>query len=127
MYIYKPSTINPLTSNLKPLTFNLSSLDHNRIKRYASSEMFLYVFVRPNSEFERPVENFMHDFERQYHVDAKIKVMNLDTRDGAAMASLYDVVRYPAFVATREDGTVQDMWQGQELPMMSEVAGALHA
>jgi hypothetical protein len=87
--------------------------------------MKLLVFYRPNSEDARPVESYVHDFQRQYHMDAKIEVMSLDTRDGAAMASLYDIMQYPALVSTRDDGSVQGVWQGHELPLMSEVAGSL--
>src|SRR3546814_131722 len=85
----------------------------------------LLVFYRPNSEHARQVESYLRDFEHSYHIDARTEIMNLDTRDGAANASLYDVVQYPALVSAREDGSVNQVWQGSELPLMSEVAGTL--
>lgn len=41
------------------------------------------------------------------------------------MASLYDVTRYPAVLATREDGELLYLWQGEQLPLMNEVAAYL--
>lgn len=87
--------------------------------------MKLLIFYRPNSEYARSVETFIHDFRAQYDPRTKIEVMNLDTRDGAAMASLYDVVQYPAFLVTSDDGTLIHAWEGENLPLMRDVAGYL--
>lgn len=87
--------------------------------------MKLLIFYRPNSEHARSVETFIHDFQAQYPLDAKLKIMSLDTRDGAATATLYDVVQYPAFLAVADDGILIRSWEGQMLPLMSDVAGYL--
>jgi hypothetical protein len=87
--------------------------------------MKLLIFYRPNSEHARSVETFIHDFQAQYSMGAKIETMDLDTKDGAAMASLYDVLRYPAFLATAEDGVLVRAWEGEELPLMQDVASYL--
>jgi len=87
--------------------------------------MKLLIFYRPNSEHARSVETFIHDFQRQYTSDAKIEILDLDTRDGAAMASLYDVLQYPAFLAVANDGVLLRAWEGKELPLMAEVASYL--
>ena len=39
-----------------------------------------------------------------------------------AMASLYDIVQYPAIMVVRPDGGIVRAWQGDVLPLMSEVA-----
>ncbi len=56
-----------------------------------------------------------------------VELVSLETRDGAAMASLYDVVQFPALMVIKEDGQVQRLWQGEQLPLMNEVAGFVRA
>jgi hypothetical protein len=89
------------------------------------TDMKLLIFYRPNSEHARNVETFMHDFRDQYPMDAKIEIMDLDTRDGAAMATLYDVLQYPALLATTDEGVLVRSWEGQMLPLMRDVAAYL--
>ena len=38
------------------------------------------------------------------------------------MASLYDIMNYPAILALRDDGSILKTWEGDELPLMDEVA-----
>lgn len=83
--------------------------------------MKVVILYRPNSEHARLVETFMHDFERRYR-DIKLEVVDVDTREGVSMCSLYDVMRYPGILAMAGDGSVLKGWQGEELPMMDEVA-----
>ncbi len=82
--------------------------------------MKILVLYRPDSEFARPVEEFAHDIERQQNV--KPELVSLDTREGANMAQLYDIVQYPAILATRDSGEVLQIWAGPQLPLMNEVA-----
>jgi len=89
--------------------------------------MKLMILYRPDSEHARDVETFIRDFQMQHHTDAKIEVLDLNTREGAATASLCDVVQYPALLATDNFGSVVQMWQGDRLPLMSEVAGSLNS
>lgn len=85
----------------------------------------MLILYRPNSEHARAVETFIRDFQEAHHVEAKIEILSLDTREGAATASLYDIVQYPAMLATNNEGSVIRMWEGNNLPLMSEVAGSL--
>lgn len=41
------------------------------------------------------------------------------------MARLYDVTSYPAVLATRDSGEMLALWQGDQLPLMNEVAAYL--
>lgn len=86
--------------------------------------MKVTILYRPNSEFARSVEEFAHDIERQQGV--KTELVSIDTREGAAMATLYDIMQYPAVVITREDGGVVQSWLGDQLPLMNEVAAFAH-
>lgn len=83
--------------------------------------MKVLILYRPESEHARAVDEFTHEFERR-HVGKKVELINLSTREGAAMASLYDIVRYPAILATTDDGQLLNFWQGEQLPLMNEVA-----
>jgi len=51
-----------------------------------------------------------------------MEVLDVDSRDGMATASLYDVMRYPAILTLRDDGSVLKSWEGEQLPLMDEVA-----
>jgi hypothetical protein len=83
--------------------------------------MKVLVLYRPNSEHGRLVEEFIHDFQDR-HRGERLEVLNIDTRDGSAMASLYDVMQYPAILVLQTDGYLQKLWQGDRLPLMDEVA-----
>lgn len=87
--------------------------------------MKVVILYRPNSEHGRRTEEFIHDYRRQYH-DVKIEVINVDTREGAALASLYDIMQYPAILVLQTDGYAQKIWQGDDLPLMDEVTAYAH-
>lgn len=82
------------------------------------------ILYRPNSEHARKVEEFLHVFSR-LHPEKKTEIVSLDTREGSAVATLYDVVQNPAVVAVKDDGSVLKIWQGEQLPLMDEVAAYL--
>jgi hypothetical protein len=83
--------------------------------------MRMVVIYRPNSEYGRITEDFIKEFNDRHPLD-KVEVINVDTRNGIAMATLYDVVQYPGILILRNDGSVSMTWQGPELPLMDEVA-----
>lgn len=83
--------------------------------------MKVVVLYRPNSEYARAVEEFARDFLKQYP-DKKVELISVDTRDGSATASLYDILKYPAVLALSDDGRVIQEWHEQRLPLISEVS-----
>lgn len=89
--------------------------------------MKVLVLYRPNSEHGRLVEEFIHDLQRRHSTIVHIEVLNIDTRDGSATATLYDIVRYPAVLVVQNDGYVQKIWEGENLPMMDEVVSYVRA
>jgi hypothetical protein len=86
--------------------------------------MRLVALYRRNSEQARPVYEFIEMFRRRYP-EKTIEELDIDTRDGAAEATLYGVMQYPAIIATSFDGRVLGMWEGLPLPLIDEVAGAV--
>jgi hypothetical protein len=83
--------------------------------------MKVLVLYRPNSEHGRTIEEFIHDY-RATHQDSQVEVLNIDTREGSAIATLYDVLQYPAILVLQINGSIQKMWQGPELPRLEDVA-----
>ena len=81
----------------------------------------MLILYRPNSEHGREVESFIRDFKTT-HNEGRLEILDVDSRDGSATASLYDVMQYPAVLALRDDGSVVKSWEGEMLPVMNEVA-----
>jgi hypothetical protein len=83
--------------------------------------MRLMILYRPNSEYGRVTEEFIHEYQARYQSQS-LEIINIDTREGMATADLYDIVQYPAVLVVQNDGTIQKAWQGEDLPLMDEVA-----
>lgn len=84
--------------------------------------MKVLVFYRPNSEHARIVEEFVHDLQRQHDVDERhLVVYDIDSREGSAMASLYDLMSYPSLIVVGDDGAFVKSWTDGSLPLMNEV------
>lgn len=81
------------------------------------------ILYRPNSEGSRIVEEYARDFERSR--GKQIELISLNTREGAATASMYDMMQNPGLMVLRDDGQMVAVWQGMQLPLMNEVAGYL--
>jgi hypothetical protein len=78
------------------------------------------VLYHPDSDHSRAIEEFARNFGRQ--VERKLELVSLESREGSAMASLYDVTTYPSILALQDDGQLLRMWQGRVLPLINEVA-----
>lgn len=86
--------------------------------------MKLLVLYRPDSEHSRAVETFIHDFRYQHEGLAdRLEVIDIDSRNGVATASLYDIMEHPALLVLGDDGSLVKEWTGATLPLMAEVAG----
>lgn len=52
-----------------------------------------------------------------------MEIHDLDSAAGSEMARLYGVMEYPAVIALKDDGQMQQMWSGIErLPLMNDLA-----
>lgn len=78
------------------------------------------VLYRPNSEHARHVEEYIRDFI-YVQPSRKVELIDVDSKEGIAMAELYDIVQYPTIVAIDESGQLQRSWSG-ELPLSDELA-----
>jgi hypothetical protein len=82
------------------------------------------VLYHPNSDHLGLVEGFVHDFKR--FKDKELELVSLETREGADIATLYDVTQYPAILIIGPEGKLQKLWQGEILPLMDEVESYMH-
>jgi hypothetical protein len=82
--------------------------------------MRVCIIYQPNSEHERSVLDFVRDFKLAGH--GELELISLDTISGSEIAKLYGIMSYPAVMAISHDGQLQKLWDGEMLPLMSEVA-----
>jgi len=86
--------------------------------------MKVVVLYRPDSEFARQIEEFVHDLQTVHNVDEKhLEVLDYDSREGSATPSLYDIMTQPAILVIANDGSYVKHWDGRELPLMDEIVG----
>jgi hypothetical protein len=90
--------------------------------------MKVLVLYRPDSEFARSVEEFLRGLHDVHNIDDRnVKVLNYDSQEGAATASMYDIMTQPAIVVTADDGSYVKHWEGNDLPLMDEVASYVYS
>lgn len=82
--------------------------------------MKVVILYRPNSEKARIVEEYVHDISRQQNVQPQL--IDIDTPEGSAIQSLYDLTSFPAVLVIRDDGQLIQYWAEEQLPLMQEVA-----
>lgn len=86
--------------------------------------MKVLVLYRPNSEFARRVEEFVRDLQTQRGIDERhLEILDIDSREGTATASLYDIMGQPVILVVGDDGSYVKHWEGADLPLLDEVAG----
>ena len=83
--------------------------------------MKVVVLYRSKSEHGTPVEEYVREFKRR--TSRELERIDIDTKEGSHLAELYGVTQYPAILATSSEGKLQNMWQGEPLPLMNEVMG----
>ena len=89
--------------------------------------MKVLVIYRPNSEQARSVEEFIREFERRHDQGYRLEVISIDSRDGSATASLYDILQHPAILVLADNGSVQQSWVGDSLPRIADVVAYARA
>ena len=82
--------------------------------------MRVVIVYRDNTDYARPVIDFLHDFEHQTgHV---LEELNPDTAQGILFCSTYGIVSYPTVIAVSDSGSLINAWNGLPLPTISEVS-----
>jgi len=83
--------------------------------------MKVVIFYKPQSEHARLVEEFMHDFSKQYP-DTSITLIDAESKEGSTQADIYDIVSYPTVLALDSDGATLQRWDNGQLPLKGDVA-----
>ena len=84
--------------------------------------MRVAVLYHPKSEHEGRVLDYARDYKALHRDQQReMELISLETKEGAEMAKLYDVVRYPAVLAIAKDGSLQKLWQDEYLPLLREL------
>ena len=78
------------------------------------------VLYHPNTDHEPLIRDLTFNYKRQTNKD--LNTLSLETVEGAEMAKLYDITRYPAIVARRQDGELLKTWEGEPLPLINEIS-----
>jgi hypothetical protein len=81
--------------------------------------MRVIVLYHPKSEQEGPVLEFVENYKRLK--GKELELVSLETVEGAETAKLYDITSYPAVLAIASDGQLLRVWQGEQLPPLSEL------
>jgi hypothetical protein len=83
--------------------------------------MKVVILYKPRSEFARQVETYVRDYQDR-HESTRLELIDYDSRDGYALATLYDIMAVPAILAMGNDGSLLQAWVGPDLPLMDEIA-----
>lgn len=81
----------------------------------------MVILYRPKAEHSTEVETYLRDYKAK-RGETKAELMDVDSREGSALAEVYDIVQYPAVLAINNDGNLAQAWQGEMLPLMDDVA-----
>ncbi len=87
--------------------------------------MKVVVLYHPNSEHERSILTFQRDFKVRTSHD--VELVSLETPEGADKAKAYGISDYPAVLVTDDNGQLQNLWEGEQLPLIDEVNGFIVA
>jgi len=88
---------------------------------YSKVTMNVLVLYRPNTEYRSAVDEFVRSFQQRAADAYKIELLSVDTREGSVKAQLYDVMQFPAVLVVDDQGLMQQMWVGENLPLIDEV------
>ena len=82
--------------------------------------MRIVVVYKDASDHGREVREYVDDFEKQTGLEIEQK--NPDHGRNQFFLRAYDIVEYPTILAIADDGRLLQMWHGQPLPLIDEVA-----
>ena len=82
--------------------------------------MRVVVLTNSRTDYAMGVESFVTDFERR--TGKTLEVIEAYSPEAESLARTYDIMQYPTILALADDGQVQNMWVGTNLPTISEVS-----
>ena len=82
--------------------------------------MKVVMLYRPNTEHERQALDYIRDFAMQ--TGKKLPTLDPDSPEGVDICRLYDIMQFPAILATDDEGHVQNLWTNYHMPTFSELS-----
>lgn len=82
--------------------------------------MRVFIVYKTESDYYRQVADWLRDFHRQ--TGKAIEEVNPDSPEGASLCRTYDIVEYPSIAALDDSGSMQSLWRGLPMPLISEVS-----
>ncbi len=116
--------LDPKELALTPVLLRAAKLFTQDGFSFKLNTMRAMILYHPRTEQEGIVESYVHDFKRFKGKD--LEKVSLDTVEGAHIAELYDVMRYPAILVIGPDGALQKAWESPIMPLMDEVDSYIH-
>lgn len=86
--------------------------------------MKILVLYRPNTERGSLAENYVSEFMRSRHQE--LQLLDIDSPEGSHLVDLYGITDNPAILVRRDDAQLVQMWQGETLPLINELAGYMN-
>ncbi|HSX48302.1 MAG TPA: hypothetical protein VLF41_02260 [Candidatus Nanoarchaeia archaeon] len=84
--------------------------------------MIAKILYNKETESQNLAESFAKSLEE---LKVPNELIDADTRDGAALAELYDLLSRPSVVLLRDDGSVIERWQ-HALPLATDISYLAH-
>ncbi len=82
--------------------------------------MKVRIIYKEQSDHARSVREFLRDYERR--TGRTLDLVDPESREGADICRLYDIVEYPTIIAVSNDGVLLKMWRGLPLPLINDVS-----
>jgi len=83
--------------------------------------MKVVVLYRSKSEHGTAIEQYAREF--LHRTNRAIELVEQDSTEGLRLAELHDITRFPAVIATKNDGTLLNSWYADEsMPLIDELS-----
>lgn len=84
--------------------------------------MKLMLIYRDKSTHSLVVDEFKINLKSR---GIEFEELDVDSIEGQMKCKAYDIMGYPAVLATKDDGALLKLWQGDPLPTINDVQGAI--
>lgn len=83
--------------------------------------MKVLILYKPVSELATSVEAYAREFERE--TSHKLELMDIESKEGIALAEVHDILRNPVLLAIRDDHSLIELWPERDSwPTISELS-----
>ena len=80
--------------------------------------MKLVVLTKEEDNDRRETDRIVSEVEKE---GFEVERIDWDSEEAVSLARLYDIYSTPAFIVIQDDGKQVEQWQGDRLPLASEI------